>query len=368
MTENFNQPKEYDVVLGGEATAPADGVVLGGLDRIKQVLAIREVKLRIDALLDALQYGQEGLDLVIQALEDKSEEVQEAAYLLLQDRKEPRVKPALQAYNPYLFFECFCTIQTHDGVSSLAITSDRQTLVTDSYTYGGEGHSIHITKVWSLQTQQEPYTFQAGSSYPHLQDVAITPDNQILGITSSGDSVELWNIKSWQKIYTSSDQWESFRYVKFSADGQTFVTRFHKGDLNEFMLWDVRTAEDYISYIELSKYHRYAGTLCSDSQTLVTKQDDHSTIDSWSWQTGNLICTFKGHTGDVRCAVISSDLRLLLGGTDEHTIIVWNLRTGQKLSTLKGHLSSVNCIALSADGQTLVSSSDDGMIKMWGLP
>ena len=161
MTENFNQPKEYDVVLGGEATAPADGVVLGGLDRIKQVLAIGEVKSRTDALLDALQYGQEGLDLVIQALKSESEEVQEDAYWLLQDNTEPRVKLALQAYNPYLFFECFCTIQTHCRVFSLAISSDQQTLVTDGYTYGDSGHPIHLTKVWNLQTQQEPYTFQA---------------------------------------------------------------------------------------------------------------------------------------------------------------------------------------------------------------
>ena len=157
-------------------------------------------------------------------------------------------------------------------------------------------------------------------------------------------------------------------FSNLSADGQTFVTRWHKGDQNEFKLWDVRTAEDYIFYIELSKSHYYAKELCSDSQILLTKQEDNSTVDSWNWETGDFICTLKGHTGDVICAVISSHIRLLMGGTDEHTIMVWNLRTGQKLSTLKGHSSLVKCIALSSDGQTLVSSSDDGMIKMWGLP
>lgn len=103
MTENSNQPKEYDVVLGGRSSVPADGMVLGGLERVKQVLAIEGVEPQIDALLDALQYGQAGLDLVIQALESKSQEVQEAAYWLLQDSIEPRVKLALQASTPFSF-------------------------------------------------------------------------------------------------------------------------------------------------------------------------------------------------------------------------------------------------------------------------
>ena len=148
MTESFNQPKEYDVVLGGEATAPADGVVLGGLDWIKQVLAIGEVKSRIDALLDALQYGQSGLDLVIQALESKSEKVQEAAYWLLQDSLEPRVKLSLQVYNPYLFFEYLYTIDkyTDEGCTICYIdqSPERQNLVT-LVTYDRDG-TIKVRK------------------------------------------------------------------------------------------------------------------------------------------------------------------------------------------------------------------------------
>lgn len=83
MTENSNQPEEYDVVLGSQVSTPTDSVVLGGLDRVKQILVIGEAEQKIDALMDAFQYSQQGLDLVIQALEDKSREVRAAAYLLL---------------------------------------------------------------------------------------------------------------------------------------------------------------------------------------------------------------------------------------------------------------------------------------------
>lgn len=53
---------------------------------------------RLAALKDALKYGDAGLDLVIQALVDKSAQVMWTAYLLLQQRTEPRVKQALQEY------------------------------------------------------------------------------------------------------------------------------------------------------------------------------------------------------------------------------------------------------------------------------
>ena len=57
MIDNPTQPKEYDVILGDRATPLTDAVVLGGLERVKQMLVTGEAEQRIDALLDALQYG-----------------------------------------------------------------------------------------------------------------------------------------------------------------------------------------------------------------------------------------------------------------------------------------------------------------------
>ena len=183
MTENSNQPEEYDVVLGGQASVPADGMVLGGLERVKQVLAIKGVEPQIDALLDALQYGQAGLDLVIQALEFKSEEVQEAAYWLLQDSIEPRVKLALQAYNPFLFFECLCTFQMGSAISS-ALSPARKTLVNVDDDNGA-------IKVWNLQTQRVIHTFKFSKRSGKIF-VAITPDGKILVISNcSQDYIEV---------------------------------------------------------------------------------------------------------------------------------------------------------------------------------
>ncbi|QMS86197.1 SUMF1/EgtB/PvdO family nonheme iron enzyme (plasmid) [Nostoc edaphicum CCNP1411] len=55
-----------------------------------------DVKVRIAALEQAVNYGEQGLDLVIAGLKDKSWDVQNAAYLILNKRTEPRIKQILQ--------------------------------------------------------------------------------------------------------------------------------------------------------------------------------------------------------------------------------------------------------------------------------
>jgi formylglycine-generating enzyme required for sulfatase activity len=93
------QPREYDAVLGGNSPSLEGAAVLGGIEGVKLRLQNPNSKVRIAALEQALNYGEQGLDLVIAGLKDKSWDIQNAAYLILNSRTEPRIKQLLQ--NPY---------------------------------------------------------------------------------------------------------------------------------------------------------------------------------------------------------------------------------------------------------------------------
>ncbi|AUT01276.1 hypothetical protein CLI64_13165 [Nostoc sp. CENA543] len=101
MTNNQNQPQDYDAVLGGQSPPPIDGVVLGGIEGIKRCLSNPVVNVRIAALSEALKYGDAGLDVLIQGLQDESRLVERFAYRLLKPRTESQVKQALQIYKPW---------------------------------------------------------------------------------------------------------------------------------------------------------------------------------------------------------------------------------------------------------------------------
>ncbi|OKH53507.1 hypothetical protein NIES2101_10265 [Calothrix sp. HK-06] len=82
-----NQPNPFDAVLGNELSPPVAGMVLGGIDGIKNRLNSTDIETRVAALPEALKHGASGVDLVIAALKDPSSKVRSSAYELLQVRK-----------------------------------------------------------------------------------------------------------------------------------------------------------------------------------------------------------------------------------------------------------------------------------------
>lgn len=111
MPDQQNQPRKDDAVLGGQSPPPSQSVVLGGIDGVKRRLSSPVIEARVAALKDALNYGDAGLDLVIQALQEESRQVQRSAYRLLRKREEPQVKQVLKQYKPWNLFERFCTLR-----------------------------------------------------------------------------------------------------------------------------------------------------------------------------------------------------------------------------------------------------------------
>lgn len=98
--ENHQQPKPYDAVLGGQNQAPEDAAVLGGIEGVKLRLSNENPQVRIKALHQALNYGEEGIDLIIKALDSESPQVLFKAYSLLIPLSEQKVKRALKGLEP----------------------------------------------------------------------------------------------------------------------------------------------------------------------------------------------------------------------------------------------------------------------------
>ena len=89
------QPGKYDAVLGGNSPSPEGAAVLGGIEGVKLRLQNPDAKVRIAALEQAVNYGEQGLDLLIECLDHQFWDVEYAAYSLLKSRTEARVKEAL---------------------------------------------------------------------------------------------------------------------------------------------------------------------------------------------------------------------------------------------------------------------------------
>ncbi|MEL7241170.1 MAG: hypothetical protein AAGM40_02320, partial [Cyanobacteria bacterium J06573_2] len=92
MINNNQNPREYDAVLGGNNPPPIDGVVLGGIEGLKRRLETGNTQQRVDSLADAVRYGDAGVGLLINALEDSEIQVRAKAFEILKNQDSEKVQ------------------------------------------------------------------------------------------------------------------------------------------------------------------------------------------------------------------------------------------------------------------------------------
>ncbi|MEH2025823.1 WD40 repeat domain-containing protein [Nostoc sp.] len=261
MVDNSQEPKEHDISLCGHSKFPADGVVLGELERINQLMAYGRIEQKIDALLDAFEYGQAGLEIIIHSLHDSSREVREAAYFLLQESTELSAKEVLQEYIPYEFFKCLHAWNGETVMSlCFSISSDWKTLV-----------SVDNGKcnLWDLRTGHLIRTLDIDLPNDDVDDVtdyvniAFISDTQTLLISSEG-IVSVCLIRG-EKIHTL----EGSAPVAFSTDAKVIVSG---GADNTIIVWDLQTGEK-LCILEGHSSRIVDIAISPDGQTIVSSSD-----------------------------------------------------------------------------------------------
>lgn len=403
MPENPNQPREDDAVLGDQNLAPAGSVVLGGLEGVTRRLGagnpgvvIPEVEQRVAALKDALKYGQKGLDLVIQALQDESEVMQRGAYLLLRDRTKPEVRKALREFNFYRFISCLRTVK---GGETMAISPDREAIAflrgktirvvslhknevlytipkypkaKESFLISSDGQTLirsinssrHLIEIW----HQGEHLHSLYGHEADIEAIAISPDKQTLASGSRDKSIKIWNLQTGKLICTFGNllTWgahkETVSCFAFTPDGQILISGSFDGTIK---FWNLDTRDKPRTF--KASVGVKAIAISRDGQLLASTNWDGK-IRLWHIDTGDVLHTLEGHSYSVSCFTFSPDGRTLASaGSYDKTILFWNVQTGQLLHSLTGHENAVSCLAFSWDGQTLVSGSEDKTIKVWGV-
>ncbi|HEY9668301.1 MAG TPA: WD40 repeat domain-containing protein, partial [Coleofasciculaceae cyanobacterium] len=364
-----------------------------------------------------LQYGAEGLELVIEALNDSSFQVQRTAYSLLQAFQEPTVIEVLQDYNPYQFFQCLYRYSTGKSTTyAIAITPDGQIMLSGGNdkiitvrhlgtgriirTFIGHTGSIYTLclssngqilvsggrdttlKVWNLDAVGNYNSFSPASRVigdglmytltghsESINCVAITPDRRILASGSEDNTIKLWDFYTQECLATLEGHEAGVKSVAISPDGQLLVSG--SAD-NTIKLWQL--PEDVDEPICPDPIHTLTGhtdwvkclAIAPDGQLLASGSQD-KTIKLWQLDTGALQSTLTGHWGEVNCIAISPDGQRLTSCSWDETIRLWHLNTLKQLHSLSGHQGAIACFAISPDGQPLVSSSWDHTIRVWGM-
>lgn len=355
MSDNLNQPKEYDAVLSDKNSVAVGSLVLGGLEGVKTRLNSQVIEVQIAALKEAFNYGDVGLDLVLQAWQNESGRLKWEAYTLLLQREEKAVKYALQRYNHWLNMSCTQTWQQNSAVKSVAITQNGETLVS--------GNQAGDINVWDMQTkQQKPFSM----NHLNVNSLAITPNGNIL-VSRGGDYdreyiIKVWSLNTGELQHTLKEYAHVVSSLIISPDGKTLACGTINNTIN---VWDLENRV-ILRALNGHRYLTQALAISTDGKTLVSGSNDKN-VKVWEFETGKLTHTFKKHSDGIESVAISPDGQTIVSGSKDKTVNVWNLRTKKLKFTLEGHTGWVYCVAISPDGNYIFSGSRDKTIRVWNL-
>ncbi len=270
-----------------------------GLDILRQQLAADSVSDPIVLLTQAMQLGQAGLDLVVEALHHKAIPVQMAAYEMLRDRSETDIQWQRLWYSPYMViqpqFDQFQTQVERGEFTQFAITPDSQKLLTVDY-YG----DLHL---WDIKTGELIHTLRGDGSFGYpkvagwgtpklLGAIAIHPHGQTVWIATSDGVVQErdWMTGEIKRTLQSNVHW--INSLALDAAGRFLLVG--SGSFYGAELWDLATGEAKLHLGKMIESAENAVAIDPDASILVVGRWNQ--VKLWDLQ-GNLLHTFEGQRG-----------------------------------------------------------------------
>ncbi|MBP0017180.1 MAG: WD40 repeat domain-containing protein [Cyanobacteria bacterium SBLK] len=393
-----DRPREYDAVLGSQKTVPRGALILGGLAGIKQGLSSPVIESRVEAIREAVKHGKQGLELIIKGLQDDSEKVQKAAYLLLQNRRNTEVNRALRAYLPYRLFTCTKTIKTGNGLTinstgtaiayqkgknirvmnldreetlytipkyprmreMYGLCSDAETLIRIKNSIHSSSPAIEIWQQGELQR----------SLYGHQLDItaiAIDPRGKMLATGSEDGSIRLWQIATGKTMGTFSthlifgSHTRAVSHLTFSTDGNTLISTSQDATIK---LWDLQTRDRPYTLKTFSPR-----ALLSPVGLILAAIAWQGKIQLWDInlekKTNHLISTFDDCIDSTSTLAFSPYGRILVSGARDGRITFWDVYGKTQFHELAGHDGAIDSLVLNSGGDRLFSTDKSKVVKVW---
>ncbi|MHC5734552.1 WD40 repeat domain-containing protein [Nostoc sp.] len=424
-------PKENSNIIRENELLSSSSQLINGLDSIRYRLQGVSTKQKVDALLEAFQYGHKGIELVVQALDNEIREVRQSALLLLSDSSEVTAGQALWNYLPFAKMQCLHTLkefnldcynpeQHHPYYFAIADYNNTLICYWDTYYKGS------FVNIWHLETGQSKKYFGLGMAH----EFALGKSGRV-SIISFQDVLWALDTETQENIGTFPDNLihtvlpHPHCLAVCPTKKPLVATGYTQGRTGKLEIWDYETYTrrlyhqfqdvvliPYDNSWNKSKLNLWLTTpllFTPDGKFLVArfKQRLQNKLQLWNTETGELIQTLDnlpaltvnslanrldgqilacGIRQDEVCVwelisdrilytssgvapcLMSLDGRVLIYCTDNYEIVVWDLAMNRKLCTLQGHTAPIGYVAMSSDREFIASYSIDRTIKIWGVP
>jgi WD40 repeat protein len=248
-------------------------------------------------------------------------------------------------------------LRLHDGINSLALTPDGNTVITDD------------GQVWNAVTGQ-----RIRRSHRYIAPLACSPDSRTLACVTILPNVDplfilLTDIRTGRtlkRIPCSHDQPDS---LIFSTDGELVASCGIHGRQREEAAYmatihNLRTGETRQVPVQAQALFAIDGQ--PGIRLIAVSPDGHQL---WNAESGELFRTVAEpdlHTMPFGGSVSLSRIgKLLAVGTGDGKLSLWNVETATKLWHTQAHRSWIRAIVFTQNEQMMATAGEDRVIRLW---
>ncbi|KAJ2007241.1 WD repeat, SAM and U-box domain-containing protein 1 [Coemansia thaxteri] len=190
------------------------------------------------------------------------------------------------------------------------------------------------------------------------------------------NTIRVWNVGS-RKALTDAkpiltidagpiNAWRSRFVARKSEDANVAELIASSTDGGTVKLWSLEDGSQLRELNTSRPSFMYALAVSPDN-TKVACAGVGSHVYVFDVESGSLLCTFSGHSDNVRSVSFSADSSLLVSASDDKQIQLHDVRHGSPVTTLLGHYGWVLSAEMHPSGAYIASGSVDTKVKIWDM-
>lgn len=245
------------------------------------------------------------------------------------------------------------TLKGHkNGINGIAFSADSKFIISGSWD--------KTIKIWQVNGT----LLETLPAYTNVQDIALSPDNEILAYVGLNQTLMLWERNrqkpfSFQLKHTIKTYTGPSNTITFSPDGQILATDSNDKTVKLWsregkLLHSLKGHQGQITHVTFSR----------DGKLIAATTDD-GTVTLWH-KNGKLLKTINTMI-KFNSAEFTPDGKMIAIGANDKTVKFFDL-DGKPIINLYGHVDPVDALAFNRNGKMLVSASGDRTAIIWNLP